>query len=78
MARFPRDKRPMPYDRRYLTVEGFITNIKLKPGIPGDSMVDYIGVMIEEVCFSPSNSTGSGGSIPNSLDCKPFHPDCRN
>lgn len=29
-GRFPKDKRPMPYDRRYLTVEGFVTNIILK------------------------------------------------
>lgn len=72
-GRFPKDKRPMPYDRRYLTVEGFITNIKLKTGPPGESMLDYIEVTIEEVCFSPSTAASSGGTtVPNSLDCELF------
>ena len=67
-SRYQNRKKPVPFDRRYVSISGFLTDVTYKPNSELD-IVERFMVSIDHIAFLGQQST-----IPNTLDSKYYLP----
>lgn len=63
-SRYQNRKRPVPFDRRYVSISGFLTNVMHKPN--SEDIVECFTVSIDHIAFLGQQGTST--AIPNTLD----------
>ncbi|PPQ82285.1 hypothetical protein CVT25_008435 [Psilocybe cyanescens] len=58
--------KPVPYNKRYVSVSGFLSGVTYKPDSP--DVVQRFHLEVENIAFLGQQGNSSGSPIPNSLD----------